>query len=67
MRWDGGGSHRLAGPSREQLTSLKRVAEVKVLPCTRQMNHPGRRLDAGPSARWPIEGIALGAHQAGRT
>lgn len=66
MRWDGGGSHRPAGPGREQLFSRRRVAEVELLPSTRQLSRPGRRLDTGPSACWSTKGMAHGTDQAGR-
>lgn len=66
MRWDGGGSHRLAGPGREQLSSRKRVFAKNVRPRTRQLTSPRRRLDTGPPYCWSIQEITLGANQAGR-
>lgn len=66
MRWDGGGSHRLAGPGREQLILLNRLVVLNASSNTQQPTEQGRRLDAGPSACWSIQGEVLGAHLAGR-
>lgn len=66
MRWDGGGSHRLAGPGREQLILLNRLVLLNAASNTQQATEQGRRLDAGPSACWSIQREVLGTHLAGR-
>lgn len=43
MRWDGGGSHRLAGPGREQLFSQSSAAKASRYPSTLQLLPEGCR------------------------
>lgn len=66
MRWDGGGSHRQAGPGREQLSSRNRPVAVKVPPNTWQLSTQGSRLDAGPSTYWCHHEMTHGVVLAGR-
>lgn len=43
MRWDGGGSHRLAGPGREQLVPQSPAIKVSCSPSTLQLLPEGCR------------------------
>lgn len=65
-RWDGGGSHRQAGPCREQLSSRNRSVALKVPPNTSQLSTQGSRLDAGPSTYWCHHEMTHGVVLAGR-
>lgn len=55
-RWDGGGSHRLAGPGREQLAPPDSVCEALCAPYTLQHSHRCSVLDARPSCAGSVVG-----------
>jgi hypothetical protein len=52
LRWDGGGSHRLADPVASNCAPVGQHPRTADPSRTPQRFHQGHRLDAGPSAGW---------------